>query len=68
MPVTLGYQDSPEFWVSIIRPEVNKYKGKTRMAIIKEYMKIVSELPTFAGHLFSGTVYSGLILVQKQLP
>jgi hypothetical protein len=56
VPVTLGYQDSPDFWVSIVKPEVMKYKSKARIAIIHEYMKIASEQPTFAGHLFSGKV------------
>lgn len=42
--------------MNLIKMEMKPFVGKARKTLVKEYMKIVSDLPSFGAHYFSGKV------------
>ena len=55
LPVAEDSTSAENFAEGVLK-EFKTWKSKARAVIIKEYLKIVSDTPTFGAHLFSGKV------------
>ena len=56
IPITKSYSESSSYWTNIMKMESKPFSSKSRVNLIKEYMKIVSDMPSFGSHYFSGKV------------